>query len=47
MSCTESPSINVYYTHLHLWSDFGDPTDLSYLIFWEILIQNIELAVVL
>ena len=30
----------------HLWPDFGKPAKLSYLVFWEILILNIQATVV-
>ena len=30
------------YTHACMWPDFGKPTKLSQLVFWEIQILNIK-----
>ena len=34
------------YTNFNVWPDFGKPTELSHLVFWEILIKNIETIMV-
>ena len=33
------------FQYIYMWPDFGKPTKLSHLVFWEISILNIQAAV--